>query len=40
MNMKLVRDICDACGRIVSVHYNAGTMTIITEATLTGFEAI
>ena len=40
MNKEMVKDICNACGRFVHVHYNAGTKIIIKEVTLPGFGTI
>ena len=40
MNKELVKYIRDTRGRLVSVHYNAGTRIIITEGTLPGFGTV
>ena len=40
MNKVPVKDIRNTCGRFICVHYNTGTSTIRTEATLPGFGTV
>ena len=40
MNKELVKDICDTCGRLVHVHWNAVTRIVGMEAILPGLGTV